>query len=86
MKMSVIEGKPHAHSCPTLSTPWTVARQAPLSVGFSRQEHWSRLPFSSPGDLLDPGIKPKPKPKYPVSPALNQTIWFRLEVQIINKS
>ena len=34
------------------ATPWTVARQAPLSMGFSRQEHWSGLPFPSPGDLL----------------------------------
>ena len=39
-------------------TPWTVARQALLSVGFSRQEYWSRLPFPSPGDLLDPGTEP----------------------------
>ena len=39
-------------------TPWTVARQAPLSVGFPRQEYWSGLPFPSPGDLPDPGIEP----------------------------
>ena len=39
-------------------TLWTVARQAPLSMGFSRQEYWSGLPFSSPGDLPNPGIKP----------------------------
>ena len=39
------------------ATPWTVACQAPLSVGFSRQEHWSGLPFPSPGDLPDSGIK-----------------------------
>ena len=45
--------------CPTLATPWTVAHQAPLSMGFSRQEYWSGLPFPSPGDLLDPGIKPR---------------------------
>ena len=38
--------------------PWTVAYQAPLSMGFSRQEYWSGLPFPSPGDLPDPGIKP----------------------------
>ena len=38
-------------------TPWTVARQAPLSMGFSRQESWSGLPFPPPGDLPDPGIK-----------------------------
>ena len=40
-------------------TPWTVAYQAPLSMGFSRQEYWSVLPFPSPGDLPDPGIKPR---------------------------
>ena len=39
-------------------TPQTVACQAPLSMGFSRQEYWSGLPFPSPGDLLDPGIEP----------------------------
>ena len=38
-------------------TPWTVAHQAPLSIGFSRQEHWSGLPFPSPGDLPGPGIE-----------------------------
>ena len=37
---------------------WAVTRQAPLSMGFSRQEEWSGLPFSSPGDLPDPGIEP----------------------------
>ena len=40
------------------ATPWTVARQTPMSMGFSRQEFWSGLPFSSPGDLSDPGVKP----------------------------
>ena len=39
-------------------TPWTVAHQAPLSMGFSRQEYWSGLPFPSPGDLPDPGTEP----------------------------
>ena len=39
-------------------TPWTVARQAPLSVGFSRQGYWSGLPFPPPGDLPTLGIKP----------------------------
>ena len=39
-----------AQSCPTLATPWTVARQAPPSTEFSRQEYWSRLPFPSAGD------------------------------------
>ena len=41
------------------ATPWTVAYQAPLSMGFSRQEYWSGLPFPSPGDLPDPEIKPR---------------------------
>ena len=50
-------------SCPTLATPWTVAREVPLSMGFSRQEYCSGLPFPSPGDLPDPGIEP-------MSPAL----------------
>ena len=47
-----------AKSCPTLATPWTVARQAPLSMGVPRQEYWSGLPFPSPGDLPDPAIEP----------------------------
>ena len=41
------------------ATPWTVAHQAPQSMGFSRQEYWSGLPFPSPGDLPDPGIEPR---------------------------
>ena len=41
------------------ATPWTVAHQAPLSMGFSRQVYWSGLPFPSPGDLASPGIKPR---------------------------
>ena len=53
-------------SHPTLVTTWTEAHQASLSMAFSRQEYWSGLPFSSPGDLPDPGIKPTS----PVSPAL----------------
>ena len=39
------------------ATPWTVARQAPLSKGFPRQEYWSGFPFPSPGDLPDPGTE-----------------------------
>ena len=39
-------------------TPWVITCQVPLSMGFSRQEHWSGLPFPSPGDLPNPGIKP----------------------------
>ena len=47
-------------------TPWTLAQQAPLSMGFSRQEYWSGLLFPPPGDLPDPGIEPTS----PASPAL----------------
>ena len=56
--------------------PWTVVRQAPLSMGFSRQEYWSRLPFPLPGDLPDPGIEPE-------SPAL-QTVYL-LSVPLFGK-
>ena len=55
-----------AKSCLTLATPWTVAHQAPLSVGFPRQEYWSGLPLPSLGDL-DPGIEPE-------SPALADSL------------
>ena len=41
-----------------LATPWTVVHQAPLSMGFSRQEYWSGVPFPLPGDLPNPGIEP----------------------------
>ena len=53
---------PLSCSCAVMSwllvTPWTVACQAPLSVGFSRQEYWRGLPFLTPGGLPDPGTKP----------------------------
>ena len=49
-----------------IANPWTVARQAPLSMGFSRQDCWSRLPCPPPGDFLDPRIGPAPL----TSPAL----------------
>ena len=51
---------------PLFETPWTVARQAPLSMRFSRQEYWSGLLCPPPGDLPDPGIEPEPS----VAPAL----------------
>ena len=57
-----------AKSCLTLVTPWTVACQAPLSMGLSRQKYWSGLPFPSPGDLSNPGIEPE-------SPALRQVLY-----------
>ena len=50
------------------ATPGTVAHQAPLSMGFSRQEYWSGVPFPSPGDLSEPGIEPMT----PVSPAIQE--------------
>ena len=57
----------HSLSCVQLfAAPWTVGHQAPLSMEFSKQEYWSGLPFPSPGDLPDPGIKLVS----PVSPAL----------------
>ena len=60
---SIIDsGDTHSLSCSVMSyssaTPQTVARQAPLSMGFSRQEYWSGLPLLPPGDLPDPGIEP----------------------------
>ena len=54
-------------------TPRTVAHRAPLSVGFSRQEYWTGLPFPSPGDLPDPGIEP-------VSPAWQADRFFTTEL------
>ena len=55
-----------AKLCLILLQPWTVASQAPLSMGFPRQEYWSWLPCPPPGDLPDPGIKSVS----PMSPAL----------------
>ena len=49
--------------CPSFATPWTVAHQAPLSIGFPRRGYWSGFPFPSPGDLPNPRIEP-------MSPAL----------------
>ena len=56
-----------AKSCLTLTTPWNVDHQVRLSMGFPKQEHWSGLPFPSPGDLPDPGIEP-------VSPAWHSSL------------
>ena len=63
---------PTGHACSVASvmsdsvTQWTVAHQAPRSMGFSRQEYWSGLPCPPPGDLPDPGMKPES----PLAPAL----------------
>ena len=46
------------HHVRLFATPWTIEHQAPLSMGFPRQEYWSGLPLPSPGDLPDPGIEP----------------------------
>ena len=56
-------------------SPWTVAHQAPLPMGFPRQEYWSGLPSPPPGDLPDPGIEPTPgtEPVSLGSPALTDT-------------
>ena len=49
----------HAHSLQSCSTLWTIAYQAPLSLGFFRQQYWSGLPCPPPGNLPDPGIEPQ---------------------------
>ena len=66
LQMSKMKPRNMKHACVLscfsrvwlFATPWTVARQAPLSMGFSKQEYWSEFPCPPPGDLLDPGIKP----------------------------
>ena len=62
----------------SLWPPWTVAHQAPMSIGFFRQEYWNGLPFPSPRDLSDPGIKPR-------FPALQQIfiIWATKVIKIV---
>ena len=62
MRVSMLSGISHVQLFATL---WTVARQSPLSMGFSEQEYWSGVPCSPPGESEE-GIKPSP----PVSPAL----------------
>ena len=77
--MTVLSGFSHVQ---LFAITWTVAQQVPLSMGFSRQEHWSGLTCPPPGDLPDPEIKPTP----PMSPALARgffTISATWEVQDI---
>ena len=62
-----------SNSC---ATPWTVAHQTPLSMESSRQEYWSGLPFPSPGDLPDPGIKPG----WPALQILYCSLWEILDI------
>ena len=59
----------------SFATPWTIACQAPLYMEFSRQKYWSGLPFPSPGDLPEPGIKLKS----PVSPVCTAGRFFTAE-------
>ena len=61
-------------------TPWTVAYQAPLSMVFSRQEYWSRLPFPSSGDLPNPGIKPRDQTQVSCIASRRFTVWATREV------
>ena len=69
IKVLVVEEEVLSLSCVQLFvTPWTAACQAPLSMGFSRQEYWSGWPFPSPGDLPDPGMEPR-------SPALQGILY-----------
>ena len=78
----IIQGSCRLSHVQLFETPWTVAHQAPLSMEFPRQEDWNGLPFSSPGDLPDPGIKPR-------SPALSYALFCfcgisQLTVQIMS--
>ena len=62
----VVAAVRHEVLCNSFAILWTVARQTPLSMGFPRQRFWNGLPFSPPGDLSDPGVKPMS----PAAPAL----------------
>ena len=60
LEQTFLQSEVKSLSCVQLfATPWTVAHQAPPSMGFSRQEYWSGLPFPSPGDLPNTGIEPR---------------------------
>ena len=63
MNLAIVSSCSVAKSCQTLCDPMDCTRQAPLSMGFSREEYWGGLSFPSPGDLLEPGVEP-------LSPAL----------------
>ena len=66
-------------------TPWTVAYQAPPSMEFSRQEYWSGLPFPSPRDLPDPGIKPRsPALEAKSLPSQPPGRWYILSLKLIS--
>ena len=59
------------------ATPWTVAHQASLPMGFSRQEYWSGLPLPSPEDLLDPGMEPTSPVLQEVGLLGGNQVWLR---------
>ena len=101
--LSVFKTHTHTHTyiwkwkCQLLShvwlsvTPWTVAHQAPLSMGFSRQEYWSGLPFLPPEDLFNPGIEPASPslqadslPSEPPGKAIYKYICFMFHVWSFN--
>ena len=65
------------------AAPWIVAYQAPKSMGFSRQEYWSGLPFPTPGDLPDPGIEPPSPTLY--SDALQSEIHSQWEFAVLQR-
>ena len=68
------------------ATPWTVAYQAPPSMGFSRQEYWTGLPFLSPGDLPKPGIEPGfPTLQTDALPSEPPSKWWLLRIPCIFK-
>ena len=70
-------------SCSVISdsaTLWAITCQAPLSMGFSRQKYWSGLPFSSPGDLPDPGTKPRS----PASHVNSLIVWATRVTQVMS--
>ena len=72
----------HSVASNSLQLPWAVTQQAPLSVGFSRQEYWSRMPCPPPGDLPDTGIKPTS----PASPCIGRWIlyhWAHIKVHFL---
>ena len=69
---SKLEGVSRSTVSQLFATPWTVARQAPLSMGFPRQEYWSGLPFLSPGNLPDPGIEPR-SPAFQTDSSLSES-------------
>ena len=70
-------------------TPWTVAHQAPPSMGFSTQEYWSGLPFPSPGDLPDLGIKPRSHTlqadALTSEPPGQEDLWIALNTEVLTE-